>query len=230
MEKTPVSERKTVTKDLISFSLHEVEKKYGKGQKNGLIPLDYHNLLHSQDVLRAVEQLTAMSSNNGKISQEDGDLVKIAAASHDIEQGLGSGRNEVESARIIGDMMKKSQVYTKEDIAKVKKMILATTVYFKNGAKRQSATEDYLTQIIADADLASLGQESNLYWEKAESLLREMNKTDTPAPEDKLAFMKSQLRFLENHTFYTDEAKLLFPHKQENIAFVRAKIQQDNNS
>ncbi len=107
-------------------------------------------------------------------------------------------------------------------------MILATTVYFENGTIKQSATEDYLAQIMADADLAHLGRESSLYWERAESLLREIKKTDNPTPEDRSAFIKSQPSFLKNHKFHTEEAKQLFPYKQENIAFVQAKIQQEN--
>ncbi|MEK7450676.1 MAG: HD domain-containing protein [Patescibacteria group bacterium] len=228
MEQTPQSERRTATKKLVSFALSEVERKYGKGQGDGLTPLKYHNLRHSQDILWAGQQLADLAVKNGKISQNDVDLIEIATASHDIEQGLGGGTNELGSARIIEEKMRKAQVFTEVDIGRVKKMILATTVYFKDGVMKQSATDDYLTQIVADADLAHLGRESEIYWDRTESLLKEMKKTDNPSPEDKLTFMKSQPTFLENHKFYTEEAKQLFPHKQANIAFVQAKIQQEN--
>jgi predicted metal-dependent HD superfamily phosphohydrolase len=228
MEEAPKSERKIATKELVNFSLSEVERKYGKGQGDGLTPLGYHNLLHSQDVLWAGRQLADLALKNGKINPDDLDLVDIAGASHDLEQELGGGKNEIETARIIEEKMRKTQVFTEEDLTKVKTMILATIVYFKDGVMKQSATEDYLTQIIADADLAHLGREAGLYWERAESLLREMKKTDNPTPEDKATFIKSQPAFLKNHNFYTEEAKILFPNKQENIAFVQAKIQQNN--
>lgn len=228
MEQAPQSERRTATKELVSFALSEVERKYGKSQGDGLTPLKYHNLVHSQDVFWAGQQLADLAVKNGKISQDDVDLVEIAGASHDIEQSLGGGANELESARIIEEKMRKTQVFTEDDIGKVRKMILATTVYFKDGVMKQSATDDYLTQIVADADLAHLGRESEIYWDRAESLLKEMKKTDNPSPEDKLAFIKSQPNFLKNHKFYTQEAKTLFPHKQTNIAFVQTKIQREN--
>lgn len=225
METTLQPEKEIITEELVNFALSEVERKYGTGKGDGLTPLDYHNLPHSQDSHQAGEKIAKLAARNGKISPDDVGLVKIAAASHDIEQGLNGEGKEEESARIIEVKMREKSVYTEEDIEKVKKMILATATHVENGAMKQSATDDYLTQIMADADLAYLGGDSETYYQRAESLLKEIKRTDNPTSEDKLAFMKSQPAFLAKHSFYTEEARQLFPNKQVNIAFVQAKLQ-----
>jgi hypothetical protein len=95
-------------------------------------------------------------------------------------------------------------------------------VYFEDGIMKQSATDDYLTQILADADLAIVGDKSEVYWTKdLEPLHREMKKTDNPSKEDLQAFIEQQTPFLTNHRFYTTEANQVFPHKQDNIQFIK---------
>lgn len=220
METRQRLERQIAAEDLVRFALTEVGRKYGKGQGDGVIPLAYHNYNHSFDVVSAGEAIAISAANNGKISNDDIVLVKIAASFHDIEQELGGGLNEEASAKIAEERMKNGGVFNEEDIVKVRRMIMATVVHFEQGLK-QSATDDYLTQIIADADLASLGQEPEVYWRKAESLLREFKKTNFPSRDDLREFLETQGGFLENHNFYTPEAKQLFSYKEDNIEFSR---------
>src|SRR3989344_1347059 len=183
-----VSKKEIVIQGLISYALSEVERKYGTGKDDGENPKRYHNRPHSESVLDAAGNITQLAFEAGKIAASDIHLIKIAASFHDIEQDLGSGFNESESARIAEEEMRKTGAFKEEDIQKVKRMILATNIFFENGSLRQSATDEYPTQIIADADLAHLGQESDIYWKKAKKLLKELKGTDYPSREDEIAF------------------------------------------
>ena len=224
MKEAIVSKKEIVVKGLISYALSEVERKYGTGKDDGENPKKYHNRPHSEVVLGAARMIARLSLEAGKIAASDIPLVEIAASYHDIQQDLGSGLNEKESARIAAEEMRKTGSFKEEDIQKVKRMILATNVSFENGSLRQSATDEYPTQIIADADLAHLGQEPSIYWETAKNVLKELKGTDTPSREDEIAFTKGNLTLLENHRFYTEEATRLFPHRQQNIEFTQEHL------
>jgi predicted metal-dependent HD superfamily phosphohydrolase len=222
MERYPKPKKEIITKELISHALSEIQRKYGTGNGDGETPKKYHNLGHTQEVLSDATRIAQLSAKVGKISADDIFIIQIAAAFHDVEQNLGGGKNEVESAGIAEGQMRKTGVFKEDEIQKARRLIVATTVFFKDGAMMQSASDEYSTQIIADADLAYLGKENpGVYWEKAANLLREIKRTDTPSREDLLAFANGQPAFLEHHHFYTEEANTLFPHKQENIQFIQ---------
>ncbi|SRR5258708_26028754 len=219
-----LSRKEGIINDLIEHALSEVERKYGKGEGDGKIPKSYHNRVHTQDVVNASEQIARLSLETSKINDSDIPLIKIAASFHDIEQDLGSGLNEEESSRLAEEEMRKTGLFEEGDILKVKMMILGTKVNFKGGVMKQSATEDYLTQIVADADLSSLGREPHIFWGKAIGLLKEIKNTDTPSREDEIAFAIGEISFLENHQFHTEEANKLFPYKRKNIEFMQRHI------
>ncbi|OGE09674.1 hypothetical protein A2470_00885 [Candidatus Curtissbacteria bacterium RIFOXYC2_FULL_41_11] len=225
MEEASVSKKEIVVEGLINYALSEVERKYGTGQGDGENPKKFHNRPHSESVRDATENIAQLVLDAGKITASDIPLIRIAASFHDIEQDLGRGLNESESARITEAEMRKTGAFTEEDIQKVERMILATNVSFENGSLRQSATDEYPTQIIADADLAHLGKEPDIYWETARNLLKELKGTDAPSRENEIAFAQGNLTLLENYRFYTEEATRLFPYRQQNIEFTQEHIE-----
>jgi len=208
--------REKGTEKLINYALSEIEKKYGTGEGDGQSPRRYHNKKHTQDVIDASVKIAQLALKKGKIKPSDIPLIQIAASFHDIEQDLGSGLNEQESARKAEEQMRK-EGFSDEEIEKVREMIMATRVSYDEGTMRQFATECYLTQIITDADLSSLGKPYALYWDRARRLLEETKGTNNPSEEDITVFMQGQIAFLQNHRFYTEEARVLFPHKKDNI-------------
>lgn len=217
-------ERERKVEVIIEDALSEVERLYGSGEGDGEYPMKYHNMLHSRSVVDAATQIAELAIIRNKLDQAKKDIVRISAGFHDIEQGLGGGANEEQSILKAEVAMRESGIFSDEDIADMRAGINATKVKFENGTITQSATEDYNTQVVADADFASLGKESEAYWETAYSLLQEMKKTDTPSPEDLLDFAKAQITLLENHKYYTDEANELFPHKEANIQYMHELI------
>jgi predicted metal-dependent HD superfamily phosphohydrolase len=209
MEK--VISKETVTESLIRDALSELTAKYGTGNGDGQNPKNYHNLIHTQDVIAAAKQIAQ--------SSPDLPLVEIAAAFHDLEQDLGSGPNEKSSAATAAKKMTETGSFTENEIHKVTTMILATTAHFENGTIIQAVTPgDYLSQILADADLSALGREPTVYWQKTLDLSKEIPNTDI------LAFTRLQITLLKNHQFYTAEAAELFPHQQQNLKFIEDRL------
>jgi predicted metal-dependent HD superfamily phosphohydrolase len=204
---------------IITAGLDRLKLRFGP---KGMTPLAYHNENHTKNVLQAAAMLADKAIQNMRINQHDKELLLIAAAWHDTEQALGSGKNEQASAAAAVEEMMKANIYSEKDKQKVAEIIMATQVrYDSNGAMTQSATENYLTQLMADADLASLGKPTIEYWENAKKLFSELNPDAKIDAETYNNFIASQVPFLEHHYFYTQEAKELFPHKQENIEYIK---------
>jgi len=223
-EEKGTQEKRKAALEVINGAFALVEKKYGTGIGDGESPKFYHNLNHTKSAVEAVRKIAELAFENGNLVASEVVLAEIAAAGHDIEQDLGSGENEKESARETAIDMESTHEFAIPEVEKVERMISATKVSFEGGVMKQSATEEYLTQIIADADLSALGQPPEKYWAAAQALLKEMKNTETPSLEDELAWARGQVPFLSNHQFYTDEAKKLFPHKEANIAFAKEQI------
>lgn len=216
-EELTVHEREAEAVLLVEGAFEEMRRKYGFGGED---PKPYHNDEHARDVTEAGIQIADMALKAGRIEADGRALVPLSTSCHDIEQNLGSGYNEIACAEYAEERMKAAGIYSAEDIAKVKKMIRATEVYFVDGVLRQCVdTSDYLSKIMADADLASSGKSPAIYWDRALRLLREQSGLAEVPAETVAHFAVAQQTFLRGHFFFTEEAAALFPHKQENIEF-----------
>jgi len=219
--------RAEATGRIRAYASTEVQFKY---DQNGSSPLPYHNGRHAHDVELAAHQIGMKAVANGKITHRLTTLLQIAASFHDVEQGMGSGKNEVESARIAVKQMEETGAFEPLEIEAVERMILATTVHFEDGVMLQSATVegddpevDYLCQIIADADLATLGDQWEIYFSRMKALEVEIHGAD-PAAETHKQFLERQLALLEHHAFYTPEATELFHEQEENANELRKRL------
>jgi len=216
-------EHNEVVDEGIRIALNSIAAKYGSGDNDGERPKDYHNLMHTRDVLDAARSIAIECFENGKIHLSDIPLVELAAAFHDVEQDLESGVNEKESARIAEEWMMRNG-FTQDKINKVKQMILATMVYFDDSGMFQSASDDILTQIICDADLSTLGEETGVYYSDANGLFKEITHSDTHDEayfKMQTPFYKNQVRLLTNHKYYTSEAGQLYPKQSNNLDFAK---------
>ncbi len=212
-----------VVDGLVSRALSVVDEKYGV---EGINPKGYHNPQHTADVVHAASELSDLAITHGKITPADKRLIIIAAAYHDTEQDTGSGNNEEESAALTIAHMREAGGFTEEDERTVRDIIMATVVSFDEAGKmRQGAIEaDYRTQIMADADLASLGKPPEVYWDRAQGLFTEWNPGYDLNTEQGRKFISSQVTFISNHQYYTPEAAQLFPYLEANIAFTQELI------
>lgn len=203
---------------LINDCLDEIDRKYGSTSSHYL---PYHNAEHARDVMDAAGRIGKRLNFDSKTIE----LLELGACFHDIEHGLGRGEDEAESATTVHKRMIEIG-YSEEEADRVKGMILATIVKVTNGKIIQSATDDKLTQIIADADLANFGRPFKIFWNRTMKLRKEHGNIEPLIGQDKYEYIKSQISMLEKHAFYTDAAKQLFPHKERNIAELKNMLKR----
>src|SRR3990167_4339691 len=215
----PFSDRQEAIQSLVDYAIAEVDRKYNS---DGPTHLYYHSTRHTKYVLEAIRSIGELAVENMRISSTDIGLLEIAAAFHDIEQGLGSRANENASARCAANMMAGTGRFKEGEIDLVWAMILSTKVSFDKGILKQlvlSQQYGYPTHIMADADLATLGALMVIYWDAAERLLFELSRTLEPNIEQRRAFLKNQIRLLEDHRFLTEEAASLYGNQRMNLEF-----------
>jgi len=188
--------------------LQKIEEKYGTGKGDGITPKAYHNRRHTEAVIKAAKKIARLAWKNNKIYKKDIGLIEVAAAFHDIVQDLGSGTNEEKSAKEAEKWMRNFGGFTDREIDEVREMILATRTEKVGGRLIQSATNNYLSQILADADLAHFGSKSEVYLVWLRKFMKEQKKEMLPG---------SQKEILKKHQYYTEEAKLLYPYTKKNI-------------
>jgi predicted metal-dependent HD superfamily phosphohydrolase len=228
METIASPERDTIVSQLIQDAYEIVDQKYGLDSPN---PKDYHNAEHARDVVEAAWIIADIAAASGNIDESEKDLAVIAAAYHDVEQDLGSGDNEAASADLAERKMVEAGIFTPVEIQKVRNAILKTETFLRNGRRIQLACEadDYLAQIVADADMANLGRESEFYWDRSVKYFHETHPGEELEGDVLLDFIDRQIILLEYHRFHTNEARNLFPHIYRNKAYTEAKKHGNDN-
>lgn len=176
--------------------------------------LTYHNKNHSLDVYNAVTTI-AKVRGIGEISVN---ILQIAALGHDLGYLQQYKNNEPLGADTTVNFLPKYG-FKKMHIDLVKKLIHSTQVKFEKGVLMQSAdpnSSSYeLEQIICDADLVSLSYHPEysmgrpVFLEQSLQLKKELE-SHSSEPKTILEWYKSQLNFLQNHSYYTKEAWQLF--------------------
>jgi predicted metal-dependent HD superfamily phosphohydrolase len=208
------------TDGLITDGLALVEQKYGLQSSDYLA---YHNTEHTNDVMRAAEAIGHAAQLQGKITELDVELLILAACYHDAEHGMHGSDNEHESIHIVTKKMFDSGAFTEHEIAKIEALIKATIVLSSTDGIIQSATNDYATQILADADLSNFGKPFKEFWDRSKKYQLEYSKVPfeelNKAAQGK--FITSQIKVLQKHTYYTPEANEIFGHKLQNIEYLK---------
>lgn len=150
----------------------------------------YHNLAHTQRVVKAVEELSALEMLN-EIQKE---LLTIAAWLHDIGYTVSNDNHEEIGAQI-ADKFLTSQSYESDKIAEVKRLILAT--------KMDHIASDLLEGIIRDADSAHLGSKS--FFEISELLKKELELYKESKISD-MEWLETNIHFMTSHKFNSKSA------------------------
>lgn len=208
---------------LIMLAFNLVETKFGPNSSN---PKAYHNLLHTQEVVKYTTQLADTALTKKKISAHQKNLLAVAAAFHDVEQDLGSGQSELQSGKVMAKYMQNfKDRFTPADRYIIQDIIYATTVSFDNGIQQSAAKNDYLAQIVADADLSSLGSRTPTYWKRAMGLFSEWYGQNATT-NDMVKFLKHQIQILQKHSYYTPEAHKVFTHQPENLRFTLKMLEE----
>lgn len=172
------------------------------------INFHYHNLGHTKLVVKYCKQI----SNKYKLTALQYEKLLLAAWFHDVGVEKDYQNHEVVGAEIAFNFLIKNN-YNKKSAEAVAKLIVATRItspYHKN----------ILERILRDADVAYIG--TNNFSEWSLRLRHEwewkFNKTYT---NDE--WRKSNIQFLNVHTFNTRYAQAIFGKKKnENLLMLKA--------
>ncbi len=165
--------------------------------------LAYHSLAHtSETVIPAAERLAVME----EVSDYQRQLAATGAAFHDLGFVTVYTGHEAVGARI-GREVLPGLGFSQQEVEVIAGMIMATVL--------PQSPNTLLECIVADADLATLGQEGFLA--RNTSLRTELAATGKIFTD--IAWYNSQLKFIQRHRYWTASARSWFDaQKAENTA------------
>lgn len=148
--------------------------------------LTYHGIHHTLDVLYTTEELCFLE----KIQPFESMLLKTAALLHDSGFTIGSREHEQLGCQIAREFLPHFD-YTSGEIEIVCGMIMATKI--------PQSPKSYLEAVLCDADLDYLGRDD--FYDIGATLYQELKVYNVIHSEED--WNRLQVRFLENHTFFT---------------------------
>ncbi len=169
--------------------------------------LSYHSLAHtSETVIPAAGRLAVMEG----LPAYQQEMVMTAAAFHDLGFVVQYIGHEAAGARI-GREILPGFGFSQEEAETIAGMIMATVL--------PQSPRTLLECIVADADLATLGQDH--FIERNASLRRELEATGRVFTDSE--WFGTQLKFLKSHRYWTASAQSwLDAQKAENTAVLAA--------
>lgn len=196
-----------------SINYMKAERHIMKLLEDRLSPkLLYHSINHTIDVTEAVERIAIMEG----ITDEDLFLLKSAATYHDAGFIEKYEKNEEIGMRLAREILPKYG-YTEEQIDIIDGLIQSTEI--------PQSPVTHLQQIMCDADLDYLGRDD--FHEIADLLrreLREHGKLNSDRMWDEI-----QVKFLEQHTYFTDSAiRLRREKKLKHIEEIKERLKTHN--
>jgi len=174
----------------------EAAKAYALERLENELPdyLTYHCIEHTRDdVVPAVE---LFAEKSGVHYWQDRLLLLTGAYFHDLGFVYQVANHEEISAEIAREVLP-NMGYTQEHLDIIEGIIMAT--------KMPQRPHGLLQEIIADADMDSLGRED--FFEVADGLRQELEALgNIQSNEEWYTF---EIKFLSNHDYFTDAARLL---------------------
>lgn len=170
--------------------------------------LSYHNIEHTRNVVRCVDEICQYYG----ISDKNCQIVKIAAWFHDVGHIIsGTYEHERKSVSAMKLFLLCSNI-GETTISEIAGCIMST--------KLPSNPENLLQKILCDADTYHLGTEE--FWQSDLAIKSELERTTGSIID---GWDKKTLFFLESHQYFTDYCKnLLTQGKMENIMRLSKKI------
>jgi predicted metal-dependent HD superfamily phosphohydrolase len=158
----------------------------------------YHNLAH----VKYVAELVVEFGKSSNLSNEDIEILKIAAWFHDIgHMETWSGHEDI-SANFAKDYLTKKE-YPSTQIDKIVGCIIATQIPHE--------PKNHLEEIICDADIAHIGSKN--FFDQSDLLKLEIEKREAKKISD-IYWLKKNIDFLTENQFFTKYAKLKFDERK----------------
>jgi uncharacterized protein len=171
--------------------------------------LSYHSVAHVKDVCNAASEIAASEGITG----EDLTLLMTAALFHDSGFLFGAAEHEKKSCEIAKQYLP-GLGYTDGQIERICGMIMATKI--------PQTPHNHLEEILADADLDYLGRDD--FFTIGERLYEELAMFGIINNKDD--WNRLQVRFLENHHFFTRTAIQSRKAKKEaHLTFIKSQLE-----
>ncbi len=171
----------------------------------------YHDLDHTRNVAETTE-IIGRASN---LSNEELEIVIIAAWFHDLGYIEKVEGHEEISAKLAEEFLTKEN-YPIEKIEKIKKCILATKV--------PQNPQNILEQVICDADLSHLGKKS---FKHRNDLFREEFEFYFGRQLTEAEWLKKSIDFLNKHKFFTEFARREYEtQKSKNLEKLKEELRK----
>lgn len=178
----------------------------GRLQQDLSLQLTYHNVQHTEDVAAQAERIALAE---GMTDKEQLALLKTAAYYHDAGFLIRYDEHEEEGCQIAYDTLPDFG-YSQPQIETICQLIRATRL-------PQTPT-DQLGMVLCDADLDYLGRDD--FPVISPTLFEEWKAYGRLS--DPIAWMTIQIRFLENHRYFTVTNQLLRePVKQQQLTALK---------
>ena len=190
--------------ELIMFKLEKGLPKY----------LKYHNARHTIDVIVEVEIL---GTGEG-VTKDEMLILKTAALFHDVGHIVQSENHEEIGSKMAQEILPEFK-YSEEQIETISRLILST--------KYPPNPQSKLEKIICDADLDYLGRSD--FIPVSNQLYKELQAQGNIMTT--LEWNKLQIKFLENHEYFTETAyKLRNPNKLKQLEKIKKIVADDENN
>ncbi len=159
----------------------------------------YHNLDHTQNVVKAVSQI----ANHYQLNEKDFFIVTTAAWFHDAGYFTDDKNHEIKGAEMAADFLKIFNLDT--DITQsVANCIVATRI--------PQSPKNKLEEIVCDADLFHLGTDK---FGENNKLMRKEVEARKGVAISKDEWRNGTIRLLESHHYFTDYCQLLLNDKKK---------------
>lgn len=173
--------------------------------------LVYHNLPHTQGVVKAASQI----ADHYQLDERDYFIVVTAAWFHDAGYYVDYTDHESRGAELAAAFLQGQNV-EESAIAEIRACILAT--------RMPQAPHNLLQQIVCDADLFHLGTSE---FADKNKLMRKEAELKKGLTINKDEWRLGTIRLLENHHYFTNYCQLLLNDtKQENLNRLKGKAEE----
>ena len=174
--------------------------------------LPYHDTIHTEYVVGCARLI----ARNSGLSDEEINLVTVAAWFHDSGFVVRSSGHEEESQKIAREFLLSEGV----DEASIKKVLHC----IKATEMPQNPGRDILAQIVCDADMAYLSED---FYIKRTNLLRKEWNNESEKKLTRKAYYKETIEMFNNHTYHTEYAKKEFsPGKTDNFKLLHKMLEK----
>jgi predicted metal-dependent HD superfamily phosphohydrolase len=172
----------------------------------------FHNLAHTQNVVEAAHLI----GKQCELSDDELELVLVAAWLHDVGYKGGAENHEQESAKLASALLSKLDIPHKK-IKLVVDAILATRV--------PQSPKTMIDKVLCDADLYHLSSSS--YSSKGDLLREEWKATGFKEMTDQ-EWIQHNLEFMENHRYHTPYGQTILEEgKRKNIKHLKKYLEPE---